>query len=79
MPVDHRIFKPAALSKAIASVFVCGALVGTCGQAWALEADDATFKLMRTGEFLVLAGRFGLRHGFVVSEVLALLRRGLAK
>lgn len=50
MPVDHRIFKPAALSKAIASVFVCGALVGTCGQAWALEADDATFKLMRTGE-----------------------------
>lgn len=49
-PVNNRIFKPAALSKAIAGVFVCGALVGTCGQAWALEADDATFKLMRTGE-----------------------------
>ena len=30
----------------------------------------------RRAVFLVLAGRFGLRHGFVVSEVLALLISG---
>ena len=28
MPVDNRIFKPAALARAIAGVFVCGALSG---------------------------------------------------
>ena len=49
-PVDNRIFKPAALARAIAGVFVSAALIGGHGQAWALETDEATFKLMRAGE-----------------------------
>lgn len=58
-PVNNRIFKPAALSKAIAGVFVCGALVGASGQACALEVNEAEFALLQTaadsGEVMPLA------------------------
>ena len=51
-PVDHRIFKPAALAKAIAGVFVCGVL--TTGDAnavpgtWPVVIEVGGYQLSAT-------------------------------